>query len=83
MVSLLNFLGTLPGQVWGVSAVMSAIGVTTLIVVLVVWSVAWKGLAMWKAARKGSKVWFVLLLLVNSIGILDIIYIYLVDKKRK
>lgn len=83
MVNLLNFLGNLPGQVWGVSAVMSAIGVTTLIVVLVVWSVFWKGMALWKSSRKGSKVWFILLLLVNTVGILDIIYIYLVDKRKK
>lgn len=83
MNNLLDLLSTLPKQVFGIDALMSAVGVGLLIAVLIIWSLAWKGMAMWKAAHRGSKPWFILLLLVNTIGILDIIYIYLVDKKRK
>ncbi len=82
-MNIVNSLSELPTQVFGLNALMSAIGVTTLLVVLIIWSLAWKGLALWKSARHGSKVWFVLLFLVNSIGILDIIYYYLVDKRKK
>ena len=35
-----------------------------------IWSLVWKGLALWKAARVGSVHWFVALLLVNTLGIL-------------
>jgi len=80
---IINTLSNLPDKVFGIDALMSVIGVTSLIVILIIWSLAWKGAGMWKAAHRGSKVWFVLLLLVNSIGILDIIYIYLVDTKKK
>jgi hypothetical protein len=38
-----------------------------------------KGLALWKAARHDSKGWFVVLLAVNSLGILDIVYYFFVD----
>lgn len=48
---------------------------------LVVWSLIWKGIALWKAARNTHKVWFVVLLIVNTVGILEIIYIYFVAKK--
>jgi len=82
MIENLQNISQLPTQVFGIDIVMSAIGVTTIIVLLLVWSIAWKGLALWKAAKRGSKPWFVLLLLVNSIGILDIVYLYLVDKKK-
>lgn len=82
MIENLQNISQLPTQVFGIDIVMSAIGVTTIIVLLLVWSIAWKGLALWKAAKRGSKPWFILLLLVNSIGILDIIYLYLVDKKK-
>lgn len=51
------------------------------IIVLVIWSVIWKGLALWKAAQKGSKAWFVVLLVVNTIGILEILYLYVFSKK--
>ncbi len=47
-----------------------------LLVLLLVWSIVWKGLALWKSAREGSKVWFVVLLVVNTAGILEILYLY-------
>lgn len=50
---------------------------------LLVWSLIWKGIALWKAARLSSKGWFVVLLLVNTIGILEIIYIFAVAKKKE
>ena len=40
-----------------------------------------KGVALWKAARNSSKPWFIVLLLVNSVGILDLIYIFLISKR--
>jgi hypothetical protein len=52
-----------------------------ILVPLTLWSLFWMGWALWKAARSGSKVWFAVLLLVHTIGILDIIYIFLVSKK--
>lgn len=48
---------------------------------LMVWSVFWKGWALWRSARNDSKVWFIILLISNTVGILDIIYIFLVGKK--
>ncbi len=50
---------------------------------LLIWSLIWKGLALWKAARLGSKVWFVILLVVNTVGILEILYLYAFSKKQK
>lgn len=50
---------------------------------VVIWSLIWKGIALWKAAREGSKPWFVILLIVNTVGILEILYIYVFSKKSK
>jgi len=59
-----------------------AVGLGGLVLfVLVVWSLIWKGLALWKAAHEGSKIWFVVLLVVNTVGILEILYIYVFSKK--
>ncbi len=52
-----------------------------LFVLLIIWSLVWKGLALWRAARLGSKVWFVVLLIVNTVGILEILYLYVFSKK--
>lgn len=45
-----------------------------------IWSLAWKGLGLWRAARNGSKVWFVVLLLVNTVGLLEILYLAVFSK---
>jgi hypothetical protein len=52
-----------------------------LLPLLMLWTIPWKAVALWKAARMGSKVWFVVLLLVNTLAILDIIFIFAVAKK--
>ena len=41
----------------------------------VLWSIPWKGLALWRAARNKDKIWFIVLLLVNTIGLLEILYL--------
>ena len=48
---------------------------------LALWSVAWKGYALWKAARNQHQYWFIALLLINTVGILEIIYLLTVGKK--
>jgi len=42
---------------------------------LIIWTLIWKGLALWKSARGKQYVWFILLLALNTLGILEIIYI--------
>lgn len=50
---------------------------------LMVWSVVWKGLALWKSARQTDKTWFIVLLVVNTLGVLEIIYLYFFAKKKE
>ena len=52
-----------------------------LILLAVLWSIPWKGVALWKSARLSHKKWFIALLIVNTFGILEIIYIFWVAKK--
>ena len=49
-------------------------------VFVVLWSLLWKGLALWRAARKGQKRWFIALLITNTLGILEILYLYVFSK---
>ena len=46
------------------------------LIVLALWDLVWKAVAMWEAAKQGSKLWFVLLLIINSVGILPIVYLW-------
>jgi hypothetical protein len=47
-----------------------------LFVVLVLWELFWKGLALWHSARNRQWGWFVILLLIHTVGILEIIYLF-------
>jgi len=49
---------------------------------LVIWSSVWKALALWKAAKNNSVGWFVVLFIINTAGILEILYIYVFGKKK-
>jgi len=52
------------------------------IVLLALWTIPWKGVALWRAARSRSVAWFVVLLIINTLGILDIIYIFFFSGKN-
>lgn len=52
-----------------------------LIAVLALWELAWKGVALWKAARNDDKAWFIILLLINAVGLLSIAYIFVFSKR--
>ena len=52
-----------------------------VLILIVAWVLVWKGMALWKAARLGHKWWFIILLVANTIGILEIIYIYFIARK--
>ncbi len=45
-----------------------------------IWSLVWKGLALWKSAVQKQKVWFIALLIINTAGILEILYIFIFSK---
>lgn len=53
-----------------------------LIYIALVWSLIWKGIALWKAAHKNDKIWYVALLVINTVGILEILYIFVFSKKE-
>jgi len=52
-----------------------------LMLVIVLWTLPWKGVALWRAAKRGQKVWFIVLFLVNTAAILEIIYIFYFSRK--
>lgn len=51
-------------------------GQRATLAVFVLWSLGWKAVSLWHAARDGSKTWYAALLLANTAGILDAIYVF-------
>lgn len=53
-----------------------------LFALLALWTVLWKGWALWKSARLNDQKWFVALLIFQTLAILDIIYIFIFSKRK-
>ena len=54
----------------------------SLIVLVLLWTLPWKGVALWKSARNGHTAWFVILLVVNTVALLEIVYIFFFSKPK-
>ncbi|MEK7184558.1 MAG: DUF5652 family protein, partial [Patescibacteria group bacterium] len=54
-----------------------------LFFIIAIATVALKGYALWHAAKRDEKGWFVALLLINTLGILELVYLYFVVGKWK
>ncbi len=53
----------------------------SIIYFLIVWSAVWKAIAMWFAGKHQEKVWFIILAIFNTAGILPILYIFFFQKE--
>lgn len=53
------------------------------LVPLLIWTLIWKGIALWKCGRNNQLYWFIALLIINTLGILEMIYLIGFQKKRK
>ena len=43
---------------------------------VLIWTIIWKAIGAWKAARKGHLIWFISFFVFNTAGILPMIYIF-------
>lgn len=48
---------------------------------ILLWVLPWKGVALWKAAKNDQKRWFIVILVVNTLALLEILYIFFFSKK--
>ncbi len=54
-----------------------------ILFLIYLWTLPWKGVALWKAARLQNKCWFMVFLVLNTLGILEILYIFVFSKSKK
>ena len=54
-----------------------------LIAIIAVWNFVIKALALYRAGSLQQKGWFVALLLINTVGILELVYLLSISKRRR
>lgn len=69
------------GQEWAfINMPLWIVPLLGFVMLAALWSLFWKGLALWHSAQRGQPWWFLALLLINTLGILEIIYLFFVAK---
>ena len=53
-----------------------------VILLIIAWTLPWKGVALWKAVKNTQKWWFIALLVINTLAVLEILYIFVFSKKK-
>ncbi len=54
-----------------------------ILLFLAIWELVWKGFALWHAAKNKQRNWFIAILIINSVGILPILFLKFFQKKAK
>jgi methionyl-tRNA synthetase len=54
-----------------------------LFLALLIWSLIWKGFALWRSAHNYQMRWFVALLIFNTFGILEMVYLFYFQKRQE
>ena len=54
-----------------------------VITLIILWTLLWKGFSLWNAAIYRQKGWFFILLIINTLGILEIVYLIWFKGRRK
>lgn len=51
-------------------------------VLAMLWTIPWKGYALWTASKMNHKRWFIALIVLNTFGLFDIFYVFYIAKKN-
>jgi len=54
-----------------------------ILFLIILWTLPWKAVALWKAVKNSHKAWFVALLIVNTLAILEILYIFCFSRQKR
>jgi len=57
--------------------------VIAVIVIVGLWEVIWKAIGLWHAGSDRNLLWFVLMFVLNTLGILEIIYVFGISRPRR
>tara|TARA_Y100000034_G_scaffold135595_1_gene208187 strand:- start:997 stop:1227 length:231 start_codon:yes stop_codon:yes gene_type:complete len=59
------------------------IGLNTLFLVAMIWDLIWRCFGVWKSTKNNQPIWSILFVLLQTMGILPILYIFIFSKMKK
>jgi len=55
---------------------------TMILLLLTIWVLPWKGVALWRASKNQNLKWFIVILVLNTLAAVEIIYIFFFSNKK-
>jgi len=55
---------------------------TIILLLLTIWVLPWKGVALWRASKNQNLKWFIVILVLNTLAVVEIIYIFFFSNKK-
>jgi methionyl-tRNA synthetase len=65
-------------SLWGITP-----SVILIFALICVWDAVWKGIALWKSGKNRQMAWFICIFVINTLGILPIIYLLFFQGKKR
>lgn len=66
-----------------IASILLSRPILMLLVILSIWELIWKGIALWRCGRNNQLGWFVFILILNTAGILPVLYLGFFQKPKK
>lgn len=63
-------------------SILPPLAVLGIVIAAMAWTLVIKGFALWFAARNKHLAWFIVLMLVNTLGILELAYLLIFRKEK-
>jgi len=54
-----------------------------ILLLIALWILPWKAIALWKAARRKELAWFIVIMIFNTLAILEILYIFIFSRRKQ
>lgn len=54
-----------------------------ILILIIIWTLFWKGLALWHAVKRGERRWFVAILILNTFSVLELVYLFFIVKIKR
>jgi len=64
------------------SSFFNFVMIPTVLYIIIFWELVWKGFGLWKAGRNNQIIWFIAILIFNTVGVLPIVYLLFFQKKK-
>ncbi len=70
-------------QLQPIMKILNFLSTPPMVYFTIVWAIIWKGWGAWAAAKRNHKIWFWAFIILNTLGFLEIFYLFILPTLTK